>query len=191
MNSTTTLFEILALGFILSADSFSAALAMGFRPFTRRKALYFALTSSLTEGFVTWIGAISGAEIVKRFSAYDHWVAFILLASVALHMVLESLRDIRSQKKGISDPNQRPPHGRLKIALVSLATSLDGLGVGVSLGVLGKPMGWILVSVIVWAFLGTLVGLKLAKKLSFKFGSTLNLLSALILLALAVKLLEI
>ena len=38
-------FEIIIIGLILSADSFSAAVAMGTRPFSKKDALKFAFCS--------------------------------------------------------------------------------------------------------------------------------------------------
>ncbi len=184
------LFEVIALGLVLSADSFSAALAMGFRPFSRQQAFRFAIISSSIEGFVTWVGAWSGAEIVRRFSSYDHWVAFGLLASVAIHMIFESIQEMRSPVANVNSKSQLS-HGLVKILIVSMATSLDGLVVGIGLGVIGKPIFPYLISVVVWAFGGTLLGLALARKLSERFGAKVNLLCAVILLVLAVKLLEI
>lgn len=72
----TLILEIFFIGLILSADSFSAAIAMGHRPFTKNDALKFAFSSGGAEAFTTLIGSMAGTQIIKKFGDYDHWIAF-------------------------------------------------------------------------------------------------------------------
>jgi putative Mn2+ efflux pump MntP len=97
------ILEILIFGLILSADSFSAAIAMGHRPFTKKDALKFAFTSGSAETFTTLIGSIAGAQIVRKFGDYDHWIAFFLLLGVALHMAYEGIIEMRGERNGVTD----------------------------------------------------------------------------------------
>lgn len=85
------IIEALLVGLVLSIDSFSAALAMGHRPFTSKDAIKFALSSGIAEGLVALFGALAGAHIIAKFAAVDHWIAFGLLMAVALHMGYESV----------------------------------------------------------------------------------------------------
>jgi manganese efflux pump family protein len=181
--------EALIFGLILSADSFSAALALGFKPHTRNDALKFALASGGAEALVTFVGAILGTQIVSRFSHIDHWIAFSLLLFVALHMILDVIKDYRSKGDKIEDGDEF--HHFFKILLVSFATSLDGLGVGVGLGVLGKELTPYIVAIGVCAFMATLLGLYLARRVPKKLGPLFTLLGALVLIILAFKMLEI
>ena len=92
------LLEALLIGLVLSADSFSAAVAMGMRPFTTKDAIKFALASGAAEALVAWFGAFAGENIISSFKSYDHWIAFALLMGVALNMAFEGLRDFRSKE---------------------------------------------------------------------------------------------
>jgi len=78
-----------------------------------------------------------------------------------------------------------------KIWIVSLATSLDAFGVGISIGLTKKPILLYIISIGAWAFAATIVGLYLGKKLSKKFGPLMNLLSSVVLFVLAIQMLSI
>ena len=90
------IYEIIIVGLVLSADSFSAAVAMGHRPFSKKDAYRFAIASGSAEALMTLIGAFAGGFIISKFSAIDHWIGFILLGGVAVHMAYEGIADLMS-----------------------------------------------------------------------------------------------
>jgi len=182
------IYEVFIIGLILSADSFSAAVAMGMRPFSKKDAFKFATLSGGAEGFVTLIGAMAGAHLISKFKSIDHWIAFSLLMAVALHMAYEGFRDLMS--KEIKE-EKLEFHSFVKIIIVSFATSLDAFGVGIGLGLSDKPIGYYIISIGVCAFLSTIAGLYLAKNLSKKFGPIITLLGAIILGIMAFQMLKI
>lgn len=182
------LLEVITIGLVLSADSFSAAIAMGSRPFSRRDALTFACASGGAEALVTLVGALTGAHIISRFEAIDHWIAFALLAAVALHMGYEGLCDLLSKEV---KEERLEFHSFFKILVVSFATSLDALGVGIGLGIADKPLAPFVISIGFWAFVTTLLGLFLAKKLSQKFGPIMSLVGSVVLGIMAFQMLKI
>jgi putative Mn2+ efflux pump MntP len=180
--------EVVIVGMVLSADSFSAAIAMGHKPFKEKDAFRFAIASGGAEALVTFAGIIFGKQIISRFSGIDHWVAFTLLIAVALHMAYEGIRDlVRSEVSN----ETLTFHSFSKILIVAFATSLDALGVGIGLGIQTKPLWPYIISIGLWAFSTTLLGLHLAKRLSEKFGPLMNFFGAIVLTILAFKMLEI
>lgn len=189
----STVFEIVSVGLILSADSFSAAVAMGLKPYTKKDALKFALSSGGAEALVALCGALAGTYIISRFAAIDHWIAFTLLAAVALHMGYEGIVHLLNKDKFTESEvvNKDEFHSFGKILIVSLATSLDAFGVGIGLGVTNKPIAPFIISIGFWAFISTIAGLYLARKLSNKFGPIMNLVAALVLGFMAVQMLSI
>jgi len=180
--------EALLIGLVLSADSFSAAVAMGMRPFTKKDAIKFALASGVAEAVVAWFGAFAGENIISNFKSYDHWIAFALLMGVAINMAFEGLRDFKSKK---IKEEQLEFHGFSKILIISFATSLDAFGVGIGLGVAGESIFPYIISIGIWAFSATIIGLNLAKKLSQKFGSIVTLFGAAVLMIIAFQMLKI
>lgn len=182
------IFEIFIVGLILSADSFSAAVAMGLRPFSKKDAFKFAAASGAAEAICTLIGAMAGAHIISQFSAIDHWIAFGLLGAVALHMAYEGVTDLVNHEV---KEETLSFHSFTKVLIVSFATSLDAFGVGIGLGISNKPIFAYIISIGIWAFVSTIVGLHLAKKLSQKFGPIINLLGTTVLGVMAFQMLKI
>lgn len=137
--------EVIFLGAVLSADSFSAALAMGSRPFQKMDALKFAISSGGAEALATLFGFWAGANIISYISSLDHWIAFGLLAAVAIHMAYEGIIGLRGPV--VQEEDSVDFHSFTKVLLVSFATSLDAFGVGVGLGIANKsidlaPIWW-------------------------------------------------
>ena len=177
----TNIFEILLIGFVLCADSFSAALAMGSRPHTLSDRLKFAISSSGAEVLCTFIGAIAGLKIISQLDSIDHWISFLLLIGVAIHMFYEGLCAFKEGVKHLEF------YSFTKLLIVSFATSFDALAVGVGLGAAQKPLIPFLLSIGIWAFLSTIIGMQIGKIASKKWGAIFSLIGAFILLTLAIK----
>jgi putative Mn2+ efflux pump MntP len=181
--------EVIALGLVLSADSFSAAVAMGARPFKRNDALKFAASSGGAEVLATIGGFFAGTHVISLISSVDHWIAFGLLAVVAIHMAVEGINGLRN--KHLEAAEALNFHSFAKVLFVSFATSLDAFGVGVGLGVANKPIAPYLFSIGFWAFTTTMVGLYLSRRLSAKFGPIFTLIGAVVLAMISIQMLKI
>lgn len=179
-----SLIEPLLLGLVLSADSFSASIAMGLKPHKLSDAFKFASLSGSAELIAVFAGAMAGEKMVAQFGSSDHWIAFVLLVAVAVHMLYEGFIEWKSKKT-----NSQPAkfHGFFKLAIVSIATSLDALAVGVGLGVSNKPLWPYLISTGGWAFVSTLVGMGIANKIPQRLSALFNVIGAMILLIIAVQ----
>ena len=188
MSTSPSLLEILSLGLILSADSFSAALAMGSRRFTTLDLLKFAAASGVAEALATLIGHLAGSKVFAAISDYDHWVAFGLLAAVAAHMAYDGVREIRG--RGLSETSPEF-HGVAKVLAVSLATSMDAFGVGIGLGITDRPIWPFLGAIAGGASLATVVGLYVGRHVSKKMGPVFTLMAAGILAYLSIQMLKI
>lgn len=179
---------IVVLGLVLSADSFSAAIAMGCRPFTKNDALKFAILSGGAEVLATVCGFLAGAHIISLIASFDHWIAFGLLAAVAIHMGIEGVTGLKNKNV---ETECLDFHSFSKVLIVSFATSLDAFGVGISLGIANKSIVPYLFSIGLWAFASTIVGLYLARKLSNKFGPIFTLFGAVVLAVMSLQMLKI
>ncbi len=182
------ILELLLFTAVLSVDSFSAAIALGFRHFSWRRALFFALSSGFSEGLATAIGFLLGRIARKLIMDYDHWVAFALLVAVGGHMCWSAYLEHRDGK---GPEEELRVHGPLRILFVSAITSIDSLGVGVSLGILNKPIGLYSTAIGAGAFVSTYLGLFLARRLSGALGSKVEMLAGAVLIALGIKMLSI
>ena len=181
-------WEIILFAVVLSLDSFSAAFAMGFRRFSAKRAFSFAISSAFAEGVATVIGFFLGRFAKDLIVNYDHWVAFVLLVSVGAHMCWEAYHH---EPKEVSEAEDPRTHGLWKILFISTVTSIDSLGVGVTLGLAGKPILDYAVPIAVAAFASTYLGLGLARRMPAEFGSRLEIVGGAVLIALGFKMLSI
>lgn len=179
------IFEVIIIGLVLCADSFSASLAMGARPHKLSDTLKFAFSSGGAEALVSFLGAIAGAKVIAEFDSIDHWISFFLLTTVALHMAYEGVMEFKDKRGEEEKP--REFHSFVKVLVVSFATSLDAFAVGVSLGVSEKPLGPYIASIGLWAFFSTIIGMNIAKVASKKIGPVFSLIGSCVLLILGIK----
>jgi putative Mn2+ efflux pump MntP len=181
-------WEIVLFAVILSIDSFSAAFAMGFRRFSARRAFSFAFSSGFAEGAATAAGFLLGRIAKDLIVNYDHWVAFLLLVAVGAHMCWEAYHHDPDKTTDAEDPRT---HSLLKILFVSTVTSIDSLGVGVTLGLAAKPIIQYALAIALAAFGATYLGLGLAKRMPSVFGTRLEIVGGAVLIALGFKMLSL
>jgi len=93
-----------------------------------RLAFYFGFF----QGGMTFGGWWLGGNLIKLISRYDHWVAFGLLVVVGGRMIYEGFH-----QKDFSLRRRRDRTRGLSVVYLALATSVDALAVGLSLGSLG------------------------------------------------------
>ncbi len=145
------------------------------------------LRMSLSFGFFQFImpviGWYLGQSVAGKIQNVDHWVAFGLLSLVGGHMIWESIHADTEQKE-INDPTRG-----WRLFVLSIATSIDALAVGLSLSLLRISI-WLpsVVIGIVTAVL-TALGLQLGCRLGNAFGRKMDLAGGLVLIALGVKIL--
>ncbi len=179
------IIEILFLGIVLSADSFSAAIAMGARKHTFKDQFKFAFLSGGAEGIVSLIGVLLGATIISRFDEYDHYIAFALLGAVSLHMMYEGVLDLISNDESPADKKEF--HSAFKMIIVAIATSLDAFAVGMTVGISDLPIAPTIISIGIFAFISTIVGMNIAKFVQNKIGSIFNIIAGVVLLLMGIK----
>jgi putative Mn2+ efflux pump MntP len=157
-----TILNIIAIAVALAMDAFAVALAAGIKLGRVSIRQYFRLAwhFGLFQAIMPIIGWAAGLTIRQQIARYDHWVAFALLVFVAQGMFREAVKG----EQGQSDAKD-PTRGRTMVIL-SMATSLDALAVGLSLSMLNISI-WLPALVIgIVACLFTSVGLFLGKSLT-------------------------
>ncbi len=119
---------LIALG--LAMDSFSVAIANGLstKKFKTSNALKIAAFFGFFQAIMLILGWYAGVNLLDLISEYDHWVAFFLLTFIGSRMIYESIR--KESTKLVSSLS-------IKVLLIlSIATSIDALAVGLSLSLL-------------------------------------------------------
>jgi len=178
------ILEILLIALGLAMDCFAVSLGIGTNGIkkTARMVLRLAFHFGLFQGGMTFIGWLAGRQVADLISRFDHWVAFLLLFWVGGRMIIGSFKKEDECQK--SDPTRGG-----SLVMLSIATSIDALAVGLSLAIID---GSILVSssiVGVTSFILSVAGYLLGDRLGCRFGKRMEFLGGLILIGIGIRVL--
>jgi putative Mn2+ efflux pump MntP len=181
-------FSILMIALALAVDAFAVALAAGvslpeinFRH-TFRLAWHFGLFQG-GMNILGWAGGLSFRSLIESF---DHWLAFSLLLLVGARMIHEALG-----RDGEEAPSSDPTRG-VSLVMLSVATSIDSLAVGLSFAIL-KVAVWIPALIIgIVASVLTACGLHLGRMVRHagRMGTIAEIGGGIVLIAIGLKILH-
>ena len=131
-------------------------------------------TFGIFQALMPALGYAGGALFGDAIEAYDHWVAFTLLALVGGHMILESRAEGEEKRRG-------NPFAWRSLMLLGLATSVDALAVGLTLALIDVPLAWAVTVIggVTFALcvpavhMGARLGMRLAHRAEFVGGVVL------------------
>ncbi len=172
------------LALALAMDAFAVALGTGavLSRLTGRHLFRLGFHFGLFQALMPVIGWLAGLTIIQWVEAWDHWIAFSLLAIIGGRMIYEAFSDEENT-------DDRDPTKGLSLVLLSIATSIDALAVGFSLSVIGVSI-WMPALVIgLVAGILTIVGMLLGGRIGDRWGSRVEIFGGLVLIALGVKIL--
>jgi putative Mn2+ efflux pump MntP len=174
-------FEILLVAFGLASDAFAVSVGAGSTGATKgsRSMLRLSFHLGLFQFLMPVIGWLAGLSIQRYVFPYSHWAAFGLLVWVGLRMIY-SARDGRQASQ------QDPSRGMLMVIL-SVATSLDALAVGLSLALVQVSIWYPAVVIGIVTGLASFVGILLGRKFSKKLGTRASIAGGLILICIGAR----
>ena len=172
------------LALALAMDAFAVALGTGavLSRLTGRHLFRLGFHFGLFQALMPVIGWLAGLTIMQWVEAWDHWIAFSLLAIIGGRMIYEAFSD--EEKTDDRDPTKG-----LSLVLLSIATSIDALAVGFSLSVIGVSI-WMPALVIgLVAGVLTIVGMLLGGRIGDRWGTRVEIFGGLVLIAIGIKIL--
>lgn len=189
----------------LAMDAFAVAVSSGCaaRSMRTRYALRIALFFGAFQAGMPVVGWLSGLSLRHYLASIDHWVAFGLLVAIGLKMIYEALAletappeppgpSPRDTWPGAeeSPPNADiPPHSLYTLVLLSLATSIDALAIGMSLSLLNLGILFPVVVIGCVTFVLSLIGVYIGKSIGHLFETKLEALGGLVLILIGLKIL--
>lgn len=177
MSALDTLLLSLALGF----DAFSVAVAVGVFGCRPRQVFRLSFHFGLFQFFMPLIGWQLEESISGIFGEYNHWIAFAILMIIGLKMIKEAFGD--SGKRDFNIDRTR----KWSLVLLSLATSIDALAAGFSIGLLTDNLLAVCIAIGITASAMTIAGMFLGKFLRKIAARRSEALGGLILIAIAFK----
>jgi len=126
-----TFLEIIVIAVALAMDAFSVSLAAAAAGFAGNRRATFRLSFhfGLFQALMPVLGWSLGLSVEPYIARFDHWVAFGLLGLVGLRMIFAGLHPEAPSRT--SDPSRG-----WTLVMLSAATSIDALAVGLTLAAL-------------------------------------------------------
>ena len=183
-------WELLLTAIGLSMDAFAVAVTIGItskadtaeKPVMVKRGIITGLYFGFFQGLMPLIGYLLGTQFADKISAFDHWVAFVLLAIIGARMVIGSLKKDEDEPQKVS---MKPS----KMLPLAIATSIDALAVGVSFAMVGTQIVPAVLTIGVTTFALSFVGVFIGKAFGGRFKSKAELLGGIILILIGLKIL--
>lgn len=181
------ILEIFLVATALGCDAFAVGMGVGTRFYAPRQVFRLSFHFGLFQFLMPLLGWFAGRNLAGVVHHWGPWIGFCLLFVIGAKMVYESFRDHEEKPgKEFSDPTRG-----FSLVVLSFATSMDALGVGFSLGILGRGLLAAAIWIGITAGLMTWAAMKLGNRLSVRFGKRMETVGGLVLMAIAVKLLTL
>ena len=178
-----SLAELFVIAVGLSMDAFAVSVCKGLAmpKMNWKGALLVGLYFGGFQAAMPLFGYFLGSSFSLAIRAYDHWVAFILLAVIGANMIKESF------SKEDECPN--PDLDVKNMVLLAIATSIDALAVGVSMAFMSVHILASAAVIGVVAFALSVTGGLVGRRLGCLFQRRAELTGGLVLIAIGVKIL--
>ncbi|MBQ9030474.1 MAG: manganese efflux pump [Parasporobacterium sp.] len=134
-----SILEVFLIGVGLSMDALAVSMCKGLAMdrFQKRYAFTIAGFFGFFQALMPVIGWLLGSGFRDYIEAVDHWVAFGLLLLIGGKMILDAVREMKHP------PEEEEPLYSFRLGemlLLSIATSIDALAVGISFAMLGMKL---------------------------------------------------
>lgn len=179
-----SILEILLLGIGLSMDAFAVSICKGLST-KKLQFKHYLIVGAWFGGFqalMPTIGYFLGSTFEQYITAFDHWVAFVLLAAIGANMIKESF------SRGESETSAS--FAFKTMLLMALATSIDALAVGITFALLpdvNVPLAVCLIGIT--TFLCSAAGLRVGNLFGLRYKAKAELAGGIILILIGLKIL--
>ena len=176
------IISILLIAVGLAMDSLAVSIRGGIvmRPFRMRQSLRLDLTMGIFQGGMTLLGWLMGVSFSSYITAFDHWIAFILLGFLGGKMIYESFGEEETTISSFSTKT---------LLTLGVATSIDALAVGVSMAFLKTSIYFPAFIIGFVTFALSLIGVISGYRFGKIKGINVELFGGIILIAIGVKIL--
>lgn len=178
---------LIGVAFGLAMDAFAVSIGVGLTlgRVDGRQTFRLAWHFGLFQALMPAIGWLAGLSIERWISPVDHWIAFLLLAGIGGKMIHEALRDRDvAEERDLCDPTRG-----MSLVILSVATSIDALAVGLSLGLLRQDIWYPAIVIGLVAGAMTVIGLQLGQRFGALLGKRMEVVGGLVLIGIGVKIL--
>ena len=167
----------------LAMDAFSVSMTKGFtqKQLTKLQILYYGLFFGGFQALMPIFGYFCGNVIASIVQSLAPIIGFILLLAIGLNMIRESLT---------GDDEEITDHFSFReVTLLAIATSIDAFAVGITIALLNDPILISSAIIGIVAFIFSIVGIFIGKKLGNYVGDKFQIIGGVILILIGIKIL--
>jgi len=187
MDSITSI--IIAVGLAMDAFAVSIVSGTAYKQLHIKHALRIAVFFGGFQALMPLIGSLAGLSMKAYVEHCDHWIAFGLLSAVGGKMIYESFK--------LKPFGNRQPLNITVLLILSVATSIDALVIGITLSFLRVSLAKAVIIIglvtFVLSYLGVFIGNKFGHSRkgwpSSLFENKIEAVGGLILIGLGIKIL--
>lgn len=180
--------ELFLIGVGLSMDAFAVSVCKGLNmreKINYKHAFIIALFFGGFQALMPAIGYFLGRNFEKYITAFDHWIAFGLLAFIGIKMIIDAVKEWNCEDK--AEDNDRLDIKELFI--LAVATSIDALAVGITFAFLQVSIGAAVSIIGVTTFVLSIIGVVIGNKFGSRYKSKAELAGGIILVLIGLKIL--
>lgn len=184
------IIELIFLSIGLAMDAFAVSICKGLEmPVTNyKRAGIIALFFGAFQAGMPVIGYFLGSRFQKYIESADHWIAFALLALIGGQMVYEAFR--KEENSAGIEGNNSDIFSIKQLIILSIATSIDALAVGITFALLEGTNIFLSAGMIgVITFIISFAGVVIGNKFGNKYEKKAQFAGGIILIAIGLKIL--
>lgn len=180
--------EIILIGIGLSMDAFAVSVCKGLA-MPKINIKYTCIIALFFGGFqflMPILGWLLGGAFYDYISRYGSWISFALLAYIGGNMIIETIKEIKS--------NEEPKEETLNVdfkefLILAVATSIDAFAVGVTFSLLSVNILVASIMIGITTFVLSLLAVQIGHRLGSKIGAPAKIAGGSILIFLGLRIL--
>lgn len=184
--------ELLLTAIALSMDAFAVSLCKGLsskRVGVKQMALCGGWFGAF-QGLMPLIGYLIGTTFSEYITAFDHWIAFVLLSIIGFNMVKEAFEKGEGCEDGCKIDENSASFGFKIMLTMAIATSIDACAVGVTFALLPDVNIWLAVLFIgLVTFTLSAIGVKIGNVFGAKYRVPAQIAGGVMLVLIGLKIL--
>ena len=172
---------IIAVGLSMDAFAVSVCKGLSMQKMNVKNAVIVGLYFGGFQATMPLLGYGLGIRFQQAITAYDHWIAFILLAMIGVNMIREALH-----------PDEQSVDASVKMGdmlVLAVATSIDALAVGVTFAFLNVQIIPAVSFIGCTTIILSIVGVKVGTVFGCRYKARAELAGGAILVLMGVKIL--
>jgi putative Mn2+ efflux pump MntP len=178
------MINLILISISLAMDCFAVSIAGGATTSKPKisNALKVGISFGLFQAIMPLIGWLIGFSFRNLIENVDHWIAFSLLLIIGIKMLYEAFK--KTSKKDKTDITRIPT-----LLILSVATSIDALVIGISLSIIDVSIYISLLLIGLFAFIFSVFGYFLGHKIGIVIGNKIEIIGGIILIGIGTKIL--